>query len=257
MARMHKLDVYQNAIDSLNVGIEMCEKAEKDVSKYKFSIILISNFMELLLKKLVEMQNPLLLFEKPYSDKINKEKTITWLQAIQILTNSGRIINKELIDDFKKITDIRNDIINYKFEYNVNEIYSIIVSVISGLHELYLEISGSDLINDVEENAKTFLDKITDNYFRQLHQAQLNAKNEAEEKNLNIMDCNFCGESGTAVERENEEIYCYFCEETDYEEECSRCTVPHLISEMEYFDENENGDPIFFCEDCSGLLDED
>jgi len=45
MNRIHKLNIYQNAIDSLNEGIEMCEKAIKDESKYKFSIILISNFV--------------------------------------------------------------------------------------------------------------------------------------------------------------------------------------------------------------------
>jgi len=254
MSKIHKLDIYQNAIDSLNVGIEMCEIALKDESKYKFSIILISNFMELLLKKLVEIQNPLLIFEKPYSDKIYKEKTITWLQALQILTNSGKIINKKLIDDLKKITDIRNEIIHYRFEYNVYEIDSIILSVIDGLRQLYIDISGNDIINDVTDKTKLFLDKIKDDYLNQLHKAQFNAKDEAMENKIIITDCSFCGECDTAVERDSNEIYCHFCEEIDYEEECTRCTVSFYISEMEYCGKNDYGDPIFFCDTCCFVM---
>jgi hypothetical protein len=257
MTKIHKLDIYQNAIDSLNIGIEMCERALKDESKYKFSIILITNFMELLLKKLVEMQNPLLLFEKPYSEKIDKEKTISWLQALQILSNSGKLISKKLIDDLKKLNRVRNEIIHYKFEYNVYEIDSIILTVIDGLRQLYTDISGNDLINDVQENTKIFLGKIKDDYLNQLHQAQFNAKDEAEENNMSVVDCNFCGESETAVERENSEMYCYFCDETDREEYCTRCTVPCLISEMDYFGENDYGDSMYFCQYCSGLMNED
>jgi len=254
MAKIHKLDIYQNAIDSLNFGIEMCEKAFEDESKYKFTIILISNFMELLLKRLVEIQNPLLIFEKPYSDKISKEKTITWSQSLQILTNSGKIINIKLIEDLRKLSNIRNEIMHYKFEYNAYEIDSIILTVIDGLRQLYLDISGNDLIKDVHESTKTILEKIKDDYLKQLHQAQFKAKDEAEENDMAVKDCNFCFESKTAVERINKEIYCYFCEETDREEMCTRCTVPCLISEMDYFGENEYGDPMYFCQYCSGLI---
>jgi hypothetical protein len=49
MARIYSLNLYQNAIDSLNVGMEIYEKALEDETKYKFSVIIISNFMELLL----------------------------------------------------------------------------------------------------------------------------------------------------------------------------------------------------------------
>ena len=35
----------------------------------------------------VELQNPILCYEKPYSEKLSKEKTITWSQTYQILMN--------------------------------------------------------------------------------------------------------------------------------------------------------------------------
>jgi hypothetical protein len=256
MAKIYSLNLYQNAIDSLNVGMEIYAKALDDETKYKFSVIIISNFMELLLKCMVEMQNPLLCYEEPYSTKISNAKTITWAQALQILTNSGIVINKKLINDIKRLTELRNKIIHFKFEYDVFEIDAIILSVIDGLRQLYKNISGEDFNNDVQENTKLLLQKIEGEYLSQLHQAQFNAKEEADKNDTVTTDCPFCGESNTAVEREEEEIYCYFCDESDYEVECARCTEAFKISEMEYFGENEYGDPLYFCEYCSSLLDE-
>ena len=80
MAKEYGLNLYQNAIDSLNEGMHFYKKSLDDKSKYKFCIMIISNFMELMLKCIVEKQNPLLCYEKPYSNKLNKEKTVTWEQ---------------------------------------------------------------------------------------------------------------------------------------------------------------------------------
>jgi hypothetical protein len=256
MAKIYRLNLYQNAIDSLNVGMEIYAKALEDETKYKFSVIIISNFMELLLKYMVEIQNPLLCYEEPYSTKIGNAKTITWAQALQILTNLGIVINKKLINDIKRLTDLRNKIVHFKFEYDILEIDIIILSVVDGLRQLYKNISGEDFNDDVQENTKLLLQRVEGNYLCQLHQAQFNAKEEADKNDTLITDCHFCGESNTAVEREGKEIYCYFCDESDYEVECARCTEVLKISEMEYFGENEHGDPLYFCENCSGLLDE-
>jgi len=213
--------------------------------------------MELLLKHLVELENPLLIYEKPYSEKINKEKTITWTQAIQILTNSGKSIKSKLIEDIRKLTDLRNNIIHFKFEYKVVEIDSIILSVIDGLCELYRSITGRDIIGDVQENTKIILEKIKGDYLKELHQAQFSAEYEAENDSLEVMDCNYCFEEKTAIERHDGEIYCHFCEESDYEDECARCTCPYHISDMEYFGETEDGHTLYLCDHCSGLLNED
>jgi len=195
------------------------------------------------------LQSPLLIFERPYSKKIYDEKTITWFQALQIIFNSGKKINEELISNLNKLSDIRNKIVHYKFEYNIFEIDSIILSVIDGLRQLYKDITDKDIINDVNDETKIFLNKIKDDYLNQLHQAQLKAKEEAEKNNFEVYSCSFCGEEDTAVENDDG-IYCYFCEETDYEEECSCCSEPYFISEMEYNGESDYGDPIFLCEQC-------
>jgi len=257
MNKKYSLNLYQNAIDSLNVGMEMYEKAIEDESKFKYSVILISNFMELLLKSMVEKQNPLLCYVEPYSNKICYEKTITWRQAIQILMNSGKIISKKLIDNIIKLTDLRNKIIHFKFEYVAVEIIPIILSVIDGLRQLYKDTSDKDFIEDVQKNTKVMIENIKGEYLRKLHQAQINAKYEADETGMDVNDCYLCGNTNTAVERYNKEIYCYLCNDIDYEANCSRCTETFRVSEMNFFGKNEYGDPMYFCNYCISLFDED
>ena len=254
MAKKHSLDLFQNAIDSLNEGLEIYEKALENESKYKFSIVIISNFMELLLKCMVEKYSPLLIYVEPYSSKISKAKTITWEQALQILTNSKVVIEKKLIEDIKRLTELRNNIIHYKFEYDVYEIDAIILSVVDGLRKLYKTIFGKDLIDIVNKNTKLLLEKIAGDYLSQLHQAQFNAKEEREENGCEIVDCPFCGESNTAIENPDGEKSCFFCEEIDFEVNCSRCTHPYMVSEMEYAGESECGDSLYFCDYCIDLM---
>lgn len=255
--KKYSLNLYQNAIDSLNEGMNFYSKSYEEESKYKFCIILISNFMELILKYMVELQNPLLCYEKPSATNLNIEKTITWKQSLQILSNSDVFIKKDLIHDIMELSELRNKIIHYKFEYHTSEIRIIIRSVIGELRKLFNEVVKKDFIDDVSEETKVLLKTIEDEYLSQLHLAQADAKEEADIDGLEIADCGYCFQSDTAVERINNEIYCYFCEETDYEDTCCRCTEMFRISEMNSFGKTEDGDLLYLCDYCSDLLESD
>lgn len=248
MAKEYSLDLYQNAIDSLNEGMSFYTESLSDASKYKFCIIIISNFMELMLKHMVEKQNPLLMFEKPYEKNI--KRTINYKQSIQILVNLDICVKKELTNDINTLYEIRNNIIHYKFEYNTTVIRSIIIKVIDGLRKLYNTVTKKDFICDVSEHTRNVFKKIEDDYSIELHLAQGEAEEEAIDEGLEIIDCGYCCESKTAVERTGNEIYCHYCKETDFFEECSRCTEKFKISEMEYFGINDYGYKLYFCESC-------
>jgi len=199
----------------------------------------------------------ILCFEKPHSTNIEKEKTITCEQAIIILKNSNIIIEDKLKKIIEKLSNLRNKIIHYKFEYNTSEIRANIILVINGLRKLYNNVTKHDFIDDVSAHTGELLEKIEGEYNEQLHLAQSNAKEEADENETFIEDCNFCNEAETAVRREEDEIYCYFCEETDYEIECCGCTELYRISEMWFFNEDENGNDLFLCQHCKDSLDSD
>jgi hypothetical protein len=252
--KKHELDLYQNSIDSLNESIKYYKMSLADESKYKFCILLSFHFCELMFKHLVEHINPLLCFTKPFSDNIEKEKTVSWKQAIQILINNGMSISQDEKKVFDRLADIRNEIMHYKFSYETSNIRNIIINSISCLRKLTREKTEIDFYDDVDGDTKSFLIEIEDENKKELHLAKSNAQEEADDKNT--YDCFECGEKGTVVKRDDK-YYCYFCKEEDYEVECSRCTELFRASELNFYGENDYGDNLYFCDSCEEYSDRD
>jgi hypothetical protein len=252
MPREYSLDLLHNSIDSLNESINYYKEALSDESKYKFCIILFFHFMELILKHLVEIQNPLLCYVKPYSEQINKENTITWNQAIQLLINSGKKVDLDLIKQFKILSKLRNNIIHFKFTYNTSEIRKMLIDIVAGLRKLYKEITSNDFYDEVETDTQELLSEIEDEYNKDLHLARNDAIEEADGDE--IYDCIICLEEKTVIKRDNG-YYCYLCKEIDKIRECVQCYRNFRESEMSYFGENTYGDAIYLCEYCMDRLD--
>lgn len=86
----HKLDLRGNAIDSLNEGLRrFVEARDEDERAFKFAVLHLAHFLELLLKHAVVLRHPLLVFEKPASRNLHKERTIGLWDAVQTLRNAG------------------------------------------------------------------------------------------------------------------------------------------------------------------------
>jgi len=256
MARDHSLDLKQNSIDSLEESINFYQLAVADESKYKFCIILYFHFVELLLKSCIEEINPLLCYVKPYSEKIAKEKTVSWGQAIQVLINSGNSFNADLKKQIISLSKIRNNIIHYKFEYNTNEIRKVITDTMSGLAEFYEDLTGENILDCVNEKTKSLLGEIESEYSRELHLAQAEALEEADGESDDVKDCEICGSQNTAVWNNEGSLHCFYCEENDRLEECGRCTTECRTSEMSHFGRTEDGDIIYMCDACLAWMDE-
>lgn len=60
---MKKFAIKENASQSLNEAMNYLEKAEKDPSKIRISIILLDNFIELFLKYYIQSHHPLLIYK--------------------------------------------------------------------------------------------------------------------------------------------------------------------------------------------------
>jgi hypothetical protein len=118
----------------------------------------------------------------------------------------------------------------YEFEYTTSEIRALIVLVVGGLRKLYSSVTKQDFFNDVSDDTKKLLETIEGEHQVELHLAQAKAEEEANEIGMPIDDCSFCGGIETAIRRENGEIYCYLCEETDYEIECCNCTELYKLN---------------------------
>lgn len=255
MSKEYELDLFQNSIDSLNESIKYYHDSIEDESKYKFCIILLSHFMELLLKYLVEKQNPLLCFEKPYSEKIKNKKTITWGQAIQVLINCNVEITDQTRKHLQALTKIRNDILHYKFSYNTETIRNLVISIISDMRKLFTSVTSLDFYDNTKESTKELINKIQEEYTRELHLAQSNAVENANREE--IVDCGLCGEEKTAVLVDGNYYHCYFCDEDDYLVLCDRCGSEVKESDSVHFGETEDGNEIIFCDYCNDDMFED
>jgi len=249
MSRDYGLDLFQNAIDSLQESVRYYDMAVADESKYKFCIILFFHFSELMLKHLVEHVNPLLCYERPSSESIANAKTINWRQATQVLINSNVVLDKKLARYLDFLSDLRNKIIHYKFTYSTANIRMTIVYLASELRKLYKELTKKDYYLDLNEATKTLLVNIEDDYRKQLHLAQADAAEESGQGGA--MDCGFCGESDTVTARDGTVArFCHFCREEDTRIECSHCLDIYWRSEITPLGKNEEDDEVFLCDHC-------
>lgn len=253
MSRIHRLELTTNAIDSLEESIRYYQIAVKDKTKYKFCIILYFHFIELMLKSCVEYLNPLLCYAKPFSNKIDNEKTINCGQTISILRNSDIQFDKSLEEDIRKIAKIRNDIIHYKFEFSTAEIRKLIIKTLIELFSLYEKVTNTDLRKDINQNTLSLIDEIDEEYKAELHLAQAKAQENSEYGELS--DCNFCGSIETCVTKDKIS-HCYYCDEEDVYIECARCTQSYWSSEIYYYGETENGERLYMCDYCADLIED-
>ena len=85
-----KFNLLDNAISSLEEGVKkFSEGIEEDDGAFKFSILHVAHFIELICKYYVYKQHPLLIYSKPHKPISDDSLTITTDQAIQVLKNSG------------------------------------------------------------------------------------------------------------------------------------------------------------------------
>jgi hypothetical protein len=133
----HKLDLLENAIDSLREALSKYEEGEiKGPSAYKFAVLHFSHFFELLFKHHVAQSHPLLIYKNPFSKKIEKENTIGLWEAVQFLKNEGVDISPDFDNDLAWIKKLRNDIEHYKFELDAIEVRTTLGRLIRATNEL-------------------------------------------------------------------------------------------------------------------------
>ena len=121
----HELNLFDNAIDSLNEALRQYGQANLDRPRtYKFAILLFAQSIELLLKYYVSKQHPLFIYKNPFSSKLTlgEETTIGLWEAVQLLQNTGTQFDVKTIKDLKWIKGLRNDIEHYKFSMNVPDV---------------------------------------------------------------------------------------------------------------------------------------
>lgn len=247
---MLKLDLLENAVSSLDEALRKYgEGRSGNDASYKFCILHLSHFMELVFKHYVTQAHPLLIYKNPFAKNINDDSfTIGLVEATQFLINEGRTLPKSFLEDLEWLKRLRNRIEHHKFEMDSDEVEETVGRLIHALHQfdqLNAKIDLGRLVSS--ENYRVF-EELALSYAERVQRAE-EAAAQAEKDaykgyrhkeymlvNFKRYNCPDCGHNTLISNADSPTgCRCTFCENEeseDIEVECDICGSEFPISDM-------------------------
>lgn len=264
----HKLDLLDNAMDSLEEALKKFEEGDAgDQKAYKFCVLHMAHFIELIFKHHITEKHPLLIYTNPFVENLKPAtaKTIGLWEAVNFINNEEK---DAVAGDFKKDLDwlkrLRNDIEHHKFEMDVPAARV----TIGRLFRSVLEFLGSYGVVDVEkripEATKATFKVLSDEYMFKLHDA-LKAADSVEEAHPGVqmdpdadpvrLECENCGNDTMVLNVDSGSGYrCTFCENEDGDNlpaSCTCCGAHMTAGDLETWPDDGHG-VEYRCYYCSG-----
>ncbi len=112
--------IYENAIDSLRIGMEFFLK-EDGYSSRKHAILTVFHAIELLLKERLAQTNPILIYKNIDAKITDDAMTVGVREALTRLENLGLGIPAEERKTIENIQRVRNRIEHHRYDHNKNE----------------------------------------------------------------------------------------------------------------------------------------
>ena len=261
MTQRHQLDLLDNAIDSLNEGLAKHQQAQAgDVKAYKFCVLHLSHFLELVLKHYVTLAHPLLIYKNPFAKHFDDEsQTIGLQEAINFLKNEGRDLSEKFLEDLQWLKKLRNRIEHHKFEMDVAQVEATIGRLIMAFVEFdqaHENLGLDDLIDLSQYNL--FL-TLANNYALNLKKAENEVEAECmahhDDPDFQVYLCDECGHDTLIPSHDSETGFrCAFCSNENPSDEtevrCGICDVPWQRYFMDYCDWSDQDHWIFVCPRC-------
>jgi hypothetical protein len=119
--------IYQNALDSLRIGMEFFLKQD-GYSSRKHAILTIFHAIELMLKERLAQTNPILIYKNIDAKITVDAMTVSVREAMTRLENLGLGIPDEEKETIENIQRIRNRIEHHRYDHNEKEDDEIIAS---------------------------------------------------------------------------------------------------------------------------------
>lgn len=95
----HKLDLLGNAMDSLEEALKKFQEGDEgDQKAYKFCVLHMAHFIELIFKHHITEKHPLLIYANPFAAKIDPAtaKTIGLWEAVNFIKTKRRTPLREI-----------------------------------------------------------------------------------------------------------------------------------------------------------------
>lgn len=258
----HELDLLDNAIDSLNEALTKYQQAKAgDVKAYKFCVLHLSHFMELVLKHYVTLAHPLLIFKNPFARVFNDESQTIGLQdAVNFLKNEGRKLPDSFLDDLNWLKKLRNRIEHHRFDMEVAQVEVTIGRLISAFVEFDQTHEKIDLAERIDLGQYDLFIDLADNYALNLKKAEDEVESEClanrDDPEFQVYDCDECGHHTLIPNGDSATGYrCAFCgneESDDVEVRCDLCDMPWSKGLMKFLDWTDEGHYGYYCPRCLG-----
>ena len=264
----HQLDLLENAIDSLAEALLKYEAGEDgDAKAYKFAVLHMAHFIELIFKHHIADKHPLLIYKDPFSPKVDKNKTITLWDAINFINNeSSGTISTGLRTDLDWLKRLRNEIEHHKFTMQVPDVRTTIGRLFRSVLEFLEEHTELDIEALVPAPALATFKVLSDEYAFRLNDA-LREADEYERANPfdykdpdarpSRLTCDNCGNETMIQDESSSSGYkCLFCDNEDGDNlpaNCDICGVSTTRGELDAWRiDDDEGRYEMRCYYCSG-----
>ena len=245
-----KLSLLENAMDSLDEALKKYQAAQEDDPKaYKFCVLHLSHFFELVFKHHVAQISPSLVYKNP-TKITEKSITITLDEAVVILEKNGHQFCPNFRTDLNWFKKLRNSIEHHTFSMNLSQVNDTIGRLVKAFDSEQERLGRLDFSSVITiDRLKLFFD-LADNYDQKLkaveshvHDLYVAAQGGARHKfwddsRFPILNCGECGHRLGIKDAESETGYkCAFCDnkyldEDDLPSSCNICGVDCLSGEL-------------------------
>lgn len=246
-----KLNLLENAIDSLDEALKKYQAAQEgDAKAYKFCVLHLSHFFELVFKHYVAQISPLLVYKTPAKKITVDSFTITLDEAVVILENNGHQFCPNFKTDLNWFKKLRNSIEHHTFDMDLNQVNDTIGRLVKAFDSEQERLGRLDFSSVITiDRLKLFFD-LADNYEQKLeavkshvHDLYVAAQGGVRHKFWDdslfpILNCGECGYRFGITDAESETGYkCAFCgneylDEDDLPANCDTCGVDCSSGEL-------------------------
>lgn len=262
----HELDLLENAIDSLVEALAKFEEGDEGEPKaYKFAVLHMAHFVELVFKHHIASKHLLLIYKDPFSAKIDRNKTITLWDAVNFINNEATdTVSPALRKDLEWLKRLRNEIEHHKFKMEVPEVRATIGRLFRSIVEFLEKHTNIELESLIPEHTMETFQVLSDEYEFKLRTAlkeaeKFEATNPPNHHNPDALparlDCENCGNPTLMQSEESSTKYrCLVCENKDGDNIPARCDICGILAtrgELAIW-ELDNGACECRCYYCSG-----
>lgn len=269
----HELDLLENAIDSLAEALAKFEEGDGGEPKaFKFAVLHMAHFVELVFKHHIASKHPLLIYKDPFSAKLDRNKTITLWDAINFINNEAAdTVSLALKKDLDWLKRLRNEIEHHKFKMEVPEVRATIGRLFRSVVEFLEKHTDIELEYLIPESTLETFQILSDEYEFKLRTALKEAEEFEAANPLDYhdpdalparLDCESCG-NPTLIQNEESSTgyHCLVCDNEEGDNipaSCDICGVSATQGELDVW-ELDDGGYEYRCYYCSGryLADKD